>query len=88
MVDLYQSGQRAYKTLGGVVMENNDTKVSVTLGYTLNLGNFQSLRVDLAVTDSARNEENVKQAMDRVYGFVESELVAKVKEAKESLEME
>jgi len=69
-------------------MENNDTKVSVTLGYTLNLGNFQSLRVDLAVTDSARNEENVKQAMDRVYGFVESELVAKVKEAKESLEME
>ena len=69
-------------------MENNDTKVSVTLGYTLNLGNFQSLRVDLSVTDSARNEENVKQAMDRVYGFVESELVAKVKEAKDSLEME
>jgi methyl coenzyme M reductase subunit D len=88
MVDLYQFGQRAFKTLGGVAVENNDTKVSVTLGYTLNLGNFQSLRVDLAVTDSARNEENVKQAMDRVYGFVESELVAKVKEAKESLEME
>jgi hypothetical protein len=88
MVDLYQFGQRAYKALGGVVVENNDTKVSVTLGYTLNLGNFQSLRVDLSVTDSARNEENVKQAMDRVYGFVESELVAKVKEAKDSLEME
>jgi methyl coenzyme M reductase subunit D len=88
MVGLYQFGQRAFKTLGGVIVENNDTKVSVTLGYTLNLGNFQSLRVDLAVTDSARNEENVKQAMDRVYGFVESELVAKVKEAKESLEME
>jgi len=69
-------------------MENNDTKVSVTLGYTLNLGNFQSLRVDLAVTDSARNEENVKQAMDRVYTFVESELVAKVKEARDSLEVE
>ena len=69
-------------------MENNDTKVSVTLGYTLNLGNFQSLRVDLGVVDNTRNEENVKQAMDRVYGFVESELIAKVKEAKESLEME
>jgi hypothetical protein len=26
-----------------------DTKVSVTLGYTLNLGNFQSLRLDLGV---------------------------------------
>ena len=69
-------------------MENNETKVSVTLGYTLNLGNFQSLRVDLAVTDSARNEENVKQAMDRVYAYIESELVSKVKEAKESLEVE
>jgi hypothetical protein len=30
-----------------------DTKVSVTLGYTLNLGNFQSLRLDLGVVDSS-----------------------------------
>ena len=69
-------------------MENNETKVSVTLGYTLNLGNFQSLRVDLGVVDHTRNDENTKQAMDRVYGFVESELIAKVKEAKDSLEIE
>ena len=69
-------------------MENNETKVSVTLGYTLNLGNFQSLRVDLGVVDHTRNDENTKQAMDRVYEFIESELVAKVKEAKESLEVE
>jgi len=34
-----------------VVEERKDTKVSVTLGYTLNLGNFQSLRVDLGVVD-------------------------------------
>ena len=38
----------------GKMEERNDTKVSVGLGYTLNLGNFQSLRLDLSVTDSRR----------------------------------
>ncbi len=70
------------------MVENNETKVSVTLGYTLNLGNFQSLRVDLGVVDHTRNDETTKQAMDRVYAYIESELVSKVKEAKESLEVE
>ena len=70
------------------MVENNETKVSVTLGYTLNLGNFQSLRVDLGVVDHTRNDETTKQAMDRVYSYIESELVSKVKEAKESLEVE
>jgi hypothetical protein len=74
--------------LKGAVVENNETKVSVTLGYTLNLGNFQSLRVDLGVVDHTRNEETTKDAMDRVYAFIESELVSKVKEAKDSLEVE
>jgi len=69
-------------------VENKETKVSVTLGYTLNLGNFQSLRVDLGVVDHTRNEETTKQAMDRVYAYIESELVNKVKEAKDALEVE
>ncbi len=66
-------------------MENENTKVSVTLGYTLNLGNFQSLRVDLGVVDQTRKEETVQEAMDRVYGFVEQQVIEKVKEAKDSL---
>ena len=63
-------------------MENNDTKVTVTLGYTLNLGNFQSLRIDLGVTDSRRDGENVDQAFERVYKFVEDKLTDKINEAK------
>jgi len=43
-------------------VEKESTKVSVTLGYTLNLGNFQSLRVDIGVVDSVRNEEDIDQA--------------------------
>lgn len=62
-------------------MENDNTKVSVTLGYTLNLGNFQSLRIDLGVVDSKRDSENIDQAFDRVYKFVEDRLTEKIKEA-------
>ena len=65
--------------------ENNSIKVSATLGYTLNLGNFQSLRVDLGVVDQVRQGENVGEAMDRVYTFVENQVIQKVKDAKESL---
>jgi len=62
-------------------MENENTKVSVTLGYTLNLGNFQSLRLDLGVVDSKRDSENTEQAFDRVYKFVEDKLTEKIQEA-------
>jgi hypothetical protein len=65
--------------------ENNSTKVSATLGYTLNLGNFQSLRVDLGVVDHVRQGETTSDAMDRVYSFVENQVTQKVKDAKESL---
>ena len=67
----------------GGIMENDSTKVNVTLGYTLNLGNFQSLRLDLGVVDNARNGETVDQAFERVYKFVEDKLTAKIKEAQE-----
>ena len=64
-------------------MENDSTKVNVTLGYTLNLGNFQSLRLDFGVIDSKRDGETTEQAFDRVYKFVEDKLTEKIKEAQE-----
>jgi hypothetical protein len=68
------------------MMDNEETKVNVTLGYTLNLGNFQSLRLDLGVVDSRREGENINDAFERVYKFVETKLAEKVKEA--NLEIE
>ena len=65
--------------------EKNETKVSVTLGYTLNLGNFQSLRVDLGIVDHVRDGETTNDAMNRVYDFVEAKVVEKVQEAKTEL---
>lgn len=67
-------------------MENDSTKVNVTLGYTLNLGNFQSLRLDLGVTDNKRDGETTDQAFERVYKFVEDKLTNKINEAKAELE--
>lgn len=67
-------------------MENEQTKVTVALGYTLNLGNFESLRVDFGITDSRRDGENISDAFERVYSFVENKLADKVKEAKQELE--
>ncbi len=62
-------------------MNNEETKVRVALGYTLNLGNFQSLRIDLDITDNRRDGESINDAFDRVYSFVESKLADKVREA-------
>ena len=88
MDDLFQFGMNlfneGYKMLdSNYVVTNEPTKVSVTLGYTLNLGNFQSLRLDLGVVDSKRDGENTDQAFDRVYKFVEDKLTEKIKEAQE-----
>lgn len=61
------------------------TKITWGLGYTLNTGNFQSLRIDCQVTDSKHTDETAKEASDRVYAFVESQLVEKLNEAKKEL---
>lgn len=66
-------------------MENEQTKVNVALGYTLNLGNFQSLRIDLGIEDSRRDGENISEAFERVYSFVEEKLTQKVQEASKEL---
>ena len=62
------------------------TKVQWSIGYTLNTGNFQSLRLDCQIEDFVREGESTKTASDRVYAFVEEQLIEKLKEAKEELD--
>lgn len=67
------------------------TRVKVDLGYTRNMGNFESLRVDIGVEDEPRQKrdgsglENVDEAFQRVYAYVEKKLVEKVQETEEEL---
>jgi hypothetical protein len=65
---------------------NDSTKINVTLGYTLNLGNFQSMRIDVGVVDSRRDGENIQEAFDRIYNFVEAKLGEKVQEGTAEIE--
>ena len=65
------------------VVSNDSTKINVMLGYTLNMGNFQSLRIDVGIEDSKRNGENANDAFERVYSFVEQKLREKIKENQE-----
>ncbi len=62
------------------------TRLTWNLGFTHNLGNFQSIRIDCTIADSAREGESVKELSDRVYAMVEKELVEKVNEAKAELD--
>lgn len=61
------------------------TKISWTLGTTINTGNFQNIRIDCSVTDYKHEEESAKEASDRVYKFVENQLIGKLNEAREEL---
>jgi hypothetical protein len=64
-------------------MGMDETKVKVSLGYTLNLGNFQSLRIDIGVEDSKRDGEMTNDAFERVYKYVEAKLAEKIAESQE-----
>ncbi len=86
MVGSFQSGLNQFSRKNIVGMENENTRVKVALGYTLNLGNFQSLRIDLEVSDNRREGENTNEAFERVYSFVEDKLAEKVKEASQEIE--
>lgn len=61
------------------------TQVTAGLTYTRNLGNFENVKVNIEVTDSAREGEKVGDAFDRVYGFVEAKLMQKVQEIENDL---
>lgn len=58
-------------------------KVGVSLGYTRNMGNFESLRVDVSLElDGAGNPQ---VTFDKVYSWVEERLVEKVRELEEEV---
>jgi hypothetical protein len=61
------------------------TRITVTLGFTKNLGNFESLRVDIGIEDYVRDGEHINDATDRVYKFVEKKLEEKASEIAEEL---
>lgn len=48
--------------------------------FTRNMGNFESLQVEIGVGDEPRGEEKTSEAFNRVKDFVESRLLEGVEE--------
>ena len=61
------------------------TRVTVTMGFTRNMGNFESLRIDVGVSSSARDGETADATFDRVYKFTEEKLEEKFNETEQAL---
>ena len=69
--------------------EREPARVRYTVGFTKNVGNFESLRMEVAVEDSARPGEKVSELSNRVYTFASKELMEKLTEvANEAAEVE
>jgi hypothetical protein len=63
----------------------NPTRVKVGLKFVRNLGNYESLHLEVGVEDYVRHNETASSAMDRVYEFVEEQLVERMKEVEADL---
>ena len=64
----------------------NQTNVKVELQFTRNLGNYESVKIAIGVEDFQRAGENIDEATNRVYNFVESKVMEKVNEIEEELQ--
>lgn len=62
-----------------------ETKVSVDLSFTRNLGNYESIKINIGVQDIVRQGETVDSATERVYAFVENKLIEKTSEVEAEL---
>ena len=63
----------------------SETRVKVDLSFTRNLGNYESIRINIGVEDDVRSGENVDSATERVYAFVENKLIEKTREVEKVL---
>lgn len=66
---------------------SDSTKIRVELSFTANLGNFQSVKVNVGIEDWKRDtDQSVDAAFERVYNYVESKLVEKLEQTKKELD--
>ena len=56
--------------------------VGVSIGTTLNMGDYESLRVDVWLTDKVQNKETTQQAYERVVSVVDETLQSIVSQYK------
>lgn len=60
-------------------------RVSVHVGRTISLGNYESVRLDFGLESDVKQDENVKQAFERVRHVAESHLEEAARPIEEAL---
>lgn len=60
-------------------------RATVNMGFTRNMGDYESLRIDIGLSASATEGETAAKVLDRVYEFVEARLMEKFSETEEAL---
>lgn len=60
-------------------------KVTYSQGFTLNMGDFESLRMDIGIEDDTRPGESVPEAEERLFKFVSNRLKKRVAVVREEL---
>ena len=60
--------------------------VEVMIGYTKNLGDFNSLRFDLRTRQPVRPGETWQEAMDREYDELERKFIENIREIERQIE--
>ena len=60
-------------------------RVRVNMAFTRNMGDFESLRIDIGVESSALQNETVADTVKRVYDFTEKALEDRFTETEEAL---
>lgn len=61
------------------------TKISVRLGTTVNLGDFENIRLDVEIEDHVRStDKSTSAAIDRVHALAEAKLAEKLDPYKEA----
>lgn len=55
-------------------LDGDTPTVGVSIGTTLNMGDYESLRVDVWLTDNVHSNESVQQAYERVVSVVDETL--------------
>ena len=63
-------------------LDGNVPVVGVNIGTTLNMGDYESLRVDVWLTDCVRGNETTQQSYERVVSVVDETLQSIVNQYK------
>ena len=63
-------------------MEDAKMNVRVSLGKTINIGNFESLRIDIAIEDEIPGKKSYADGIDMVYRSVSEELEKKIEDVR------